>query len=84
MWEVWKYISYIRRSRISIKTQTNLLWWNYWINIRWRVVMIMWWHALMRVCCRACIIIISMILMDIFFMHTPCNIFLSKPKVGNV
>ena len=43
----------------------------------------MWWHAFIRVCWRAWIRIIRMIFMDIFSMHTPWNIFLRKPWVGN-
>ena len=47
MCDVWNYIMCIPRSRSEIFTQTNLVWWNDWINMRWHVVMSMWWHAWM-------------------------------------
>ena len=81
---VYNYIRYIYISRSKIWTQTNLVWWDSWINMRWYVVMRMWWHAWIRFFLHAWIIIIRIILMYIFSMHTPWNSFLRKPWVGNV
>ena len=36
---VWNYIRCIHRSRSAIWTQTNWVWWNSWIRMRWYVVM---------------------------------------------
>ena len=66
---VWNYIRCIYRSRSAIFTQTNLVWCSSWKNIRWYVIIRMWWHAWMRVRCHAWIIMIRMILVYIFYIH---------------
>ena len=81
MWVLWNYIRCICRSRSSIWKQTNLVWCNSWINMRWHAVMRMWWHALMRLFWHAWIII-GMILMDVLSMHNPWNIFFKETLGG--
>ena len=84
MCDVWNYIMCIPRSRSEICTQTNLVWWNDWINMRWHVVMRMWCHAWIRVCWHTWIMMIRIICMYILSMQNAWNSFLKKTWVGNV
>ena len=79
MWVVCNYIRFIHRSISEIQKQTNLVWWNAWINMSRRVVMRMLWHDWMRVCWNYRIRIIRMILC----LFYPCTS-LGKTFFGNL
>ena len=82
---VWNYIRCIHWIRSTIWPQTNLVWRNTWKNISWHVVIRMWWNSWIRVYWNDwIIIIIRMINMYTFSIHTPWNFFLRKPWVLNV
>ena len=70
---MWNYIRCIHRSRSEIRKH---MWWHVVIRVSW--------HAWMRVRRNDWIIITRMILMNIFSLHTPWNIFLREPWAGNV
>ena len=78
------YIRWIHSSISAIHTQTNWVWCNDWIKIRWNVMMRMLWHSWMRAWWHSWIRITNIIFMLILSLHTPWNIFLMKPWVENV